>query len=1016
VRIDRDNWNRISALLDHALELQPNEIPGWLAQLAQRDPAAACTLQELLSRRAIIATGSFLDSLPQLQDSTAAPEPAHPGGAFSAGTRVGPYLLESELGRGGMGSVWRARRDDGTFTRTVALKLPFAEHYRREFIDRFCRERDILAALAHPHIARLYDAGITAEGQPYLAMEYVEGVPLTQYCGEHRASLATRLALFAQVLDAVGYAHSNLILHRDLKPSNILVTPAGNACLLDFGIAKLLPAGDADSADLTQFTRRMLTPGYASPEQIAGAPLGVASDIYSLGVLLYELLSAERPYRLTRRSVAALEEAILSADPQKPSQAVGDAVKAAEIGGMTVAQLRRALSGDLDTITLKALKKEPSLRYVSVDALGGDLQRYRAGLPVLARPDAPMYLLRKFIARHRLTVTVTVLVALALAATTGISVHQARLARAQAIVARNESDRAQAVQQFLQDIFRTNTHLQSDPLKARQTTARELLDAGAARVGQQLQDAPQAQAEVLMTLADMYTQMGLDAQAAQLRLRRIEALKKAGGSTSVELADAMLDYVVDISTTPERSQIPQLLQEARRILDTVGDFKSETRAGVWMESGSYLRYTAPERMQTLENDALRLLAASAPNSWIYQLALDKAGYARFELGDYAGAEAIFRKSLGEVHRRVATTSAWEISPLAGLAAAQAALGEFADAERNFRASLAASLARNGDAHVETHLAQSRLGAFLHATSRVREGLQLQAEALEGIRRGTVQENSTTAAGIRAQYGRSLLAEGGFDTAGEYLTRDVETLDKTFPQSTLLAAALLEHGKWATLTGRYREAQADLDQALALRRSIGGKASAPALENPYLLAQGELALAQGDAQGAMQWAQHMHAAPAPAYRLAMVDEVARNTLLAEALSAQGRFAESLNAAQAAVDAAQHADIRNYIQVYEANALLALGESLRRGGKAQTAVSLLRQALSLRLATDEPNSAWLAQIRISLAQCLLDLNQNAEAKKLYEQASASQSQHADLGLQFLQPQHGLAKRLQSFLRHP
>ncbi len=1009
MRIDRDNWNRISALLDQALELRPEEIPGWLADLALRDPAAARTLQELLNRRAIIDTGSFLESLPQLQDSTAAAQLANPGSAFSAGTRIGPYLLESELGRGGMGSVWRARRVDGTLTRTVALKLPFAEHYRREFIDRFCRERDILAALAHPHIARLYDAGITAEGQPYLAMEYVEGVPLTQYCSERRASIATRLALFAQVLDAVGYAHSNLILHRDLKPSNILVTPAGNACLLDFGIAKMLPTGESDSADLTQFTRRMLTPGYASPEQIAGAPLGVASDIYSLGVLLYELLSSERPYRLTRRSVAALEEAILSADPQKPSQAVGDAGKAAEIGAMTVAQLRRALSGDLDTITLKALKKEPPLRYVSVDAFGGDLRRYCSGLPVLARPDAPMYLLRKFVARHRLAVAVTVLVALALAATTGISVHQARLARAQAIVARNETERAQAVQQFLQDIFRTNTHLQSNPLKARQTTARELLDVGAARVGEQLKDAPEAQAEVLLTLADMYTQMGLDVQAAQLRLRRIEALTKAGASTSVELADSLLDYVVDISTTPERVRIPALLREAQGILDKLGDFKSETRAGVWMESGSYLRYTAPERMQSLEDDALRLLAVNAPDSWTYQLALDKAGYAHYELGDYAGSEIIFRKSLQEVHRRVATTSAWEISPLAGLAAAQSALGEFVDAERNFRASLAASLAQNGDSHIATHISQWRLGSFLHATSRVREGLQLQAQAIDGIRRGTVPQNSTVAAAIRAQYGRSLLAEGGFDAAEEYLAQDVATLDKTFPDSILLAAALLEHGKWATFTGHYREAKADLERALALRRSIGGKAREPTLENPYLLAQGSLALAQGNTDGAIQWAKQMHAARSPAYPAAMVDEVARNTLLAEAFSAKGQFAESMNTARTAVDAAQHADIRNYIQDYEADALLALGESLRRGGKGQTAVALLRRALSLRLATDVPNSPWLAQIRVSLAQCLLDLNQNAEARKLYGEAAASLSHHADLGLQFRQPLHELAKRL-------
>jgi len=310
--------------------------------------------------------------------------------ALKPDSLVGIYRLVREIGHGGMSTVWLAMRTDELTTRPVALKLPHTHLLGALFADRFARERDILANLTHPNIAHIYDAGISPHGQPFLAMEYVAGDTLTQYCESHGLGIADRLGLFLQVLAAVAYAHGQSVIHRDLKPSNILVREGGQVVLLDFGIAKLLVDGMADETELTRQAGATLTPQYASPEQIRGDPLGPATDIYSLGVVLYELLTTRRPYAQARSSRRDLEDAILSADPRPPSEAVGGE-----------AALRKALQGDLDTIVLKALHKQPEQRYPTVDAFADDLRRHLRHEAIRARPDTLGYRLRSLAARHR---------------------------------------------------------------------------------------------------------------------------------------------------------------------------------------------------------------------------------------------------------------------------------------------------------------------------------------------------------------------------------------------------------------------------------------------------------------------------------------------------------------------------------------------------------------------------------------------------------------------------------------
>jgi serine/threonine-protein kinase len=439
VKFTDQEWFVLSRLLDEALARPPGERQAWLEALPSSTSSLRVTLQELLADHGTAETNEFLKTLPKLDRIRAPAEDT--SGRLGEGAVVGPYRLLRELGRGGMGAVWFAERTDGVLKRPVALKLPHPGMHGVQPAQRFDRERDILSALTHPHIARLYDAGVTAEGQPFLALEYVDGQPLGAYCDAHRLGIAQRLELFLQVLSAVQYAHAHLVVHRDLKPSNVLVTPEGQVRLLDFGIAKLIAEEVAAESDLTQAAGRLLTPDYASPEQISGAPLTTATDVYSLGVMLYELLTGDRPYRLKRDSRGALEEAILEGDVARPSAACRDPAKTG-FRGLPLARLQKVLRGDLDTIVLTALKKNPAERYASVTVFADDIRRYLAHEPVSARPDSLGYRAAKFVRRNRLAVGLSGLAVVALIGGLAGTIAGAARATREASIAKEERHRA----------------------------------------------------------------------------------------------------------------------------------------------------------------------------------------------------------------------------------------------------------------------------------------------------------------------------------------------------------------------------------------------------------------------------------------------------------------------------------------------------------------------------------------------------------------------------------------------
>ena len=394
-----DQWQALSPYLDQALAMTDDERAAWLSQLGEQDPALAAQLGALLDEHRVLAQEGFLEH----------GRFALPRSAGLAGQKLGPYTLISQIGQGGMGTVWLARRSDGRFERQAAVKFVSIALAGGATEERFKREGSILGRLTHPHIADLLDAGISSDGQPYLILEYVDGTTIDEYCDQHKLGVEARVRLFLDVLAAVAHAHANLIVHRDIKPSNVLVTTGGEVKLLDFGIAKLLE-GEGQTGAATLLTHEggsALTPQYAAPEQLTGRPVTTATDVYALGVLLYLLLSGRHPAGAPH-SPAELVKAVLDSEPPRVSDATtADTELIAERRGATPDKLRRGLRGDLDTIVGKALKKDPQERYASVTGFADDLQRYLKHEPISARPDTLAYRTAKFLRRNRTAVPLT---------------------------------------------------------------------------------------------------------------------------------------------------------------------------------------------------------------------------------------------------------------------------------------------------------------------------------------------------------------------------------------------------------------------------------------------------------------------------------------------------------------------------------------------------------------------------------------------------------------------------------
>ena len=452
-----ERWHEIKDKLDAILNLAPEQRPAYLEQVSGADPELRRELESLIASHEQAGT-DFLNVPPPQALDPSAPDDLDPGRRDPMiGRRLGTYEIVEQIGAGGMGEVYRAVRADDQYHKQVAIKLVRAGQNSDFVIRRFKNERQILATLDHPNIARLLDGGTTEEGIPYFVMELIEGQPITEYCDSRNLPIAERLKLFVAVCSAVQYAHQRLIVHRDIKPGNILVTHEGTPKLLDFGIAKIVDT-EAETGPATLTIFRALTPGYASPEQVKGEPITTASDVYSLGVVLYELLSGQHPYSAPGYTPHQIARAVCEVDPEKPSTIVRRTESSPSAGGQpplrsattipldesSADRLSKRLSGDLDNIVLMALRKEPERRYASVDKFAEDLRRHLANLPVFARKDTAGYRISKFVARHKAGVAATVAAIVILIVGIVATLREAQIAREQASIARSQRARAEA--------------------------------------------------------------------------------------------------------------------------------------------------------------------------------------------------------------------------------------------------------------------------------------------------------------------------------------------------------------------------------------------------------------------------------------------------------------------------------------------------------------------------------------------------------------------------------------------
>jgi len=799
VRVAPGDWPALSRLLDAALDVAPESRERWLESLPAEDLAYSGQLRELLRQHAAAETRDFLETLPKLSDEES---PTPPPG-LTPGTQIGPYTIQEEIGRGGMGAVWRARRSDGVLNRTVALKLPHVGPYGAELVERFGREREILAKLAHPNIARLYDAGFSDAGQPYLALEYVAGLPLTRYCDTNRLDVRRRLEIFQQILLAVQYAHRHLVIHRDIKPTNVIVAADGQAMLLDFGIAKLIEseaAGEPGGREAlrTQLGAAPLTPDYASPEQVGREHVTTASDIYSLGVLLFELLTGNRPYRLKRGSRALLEEAILTADPQRPSQSVSEA--AAADRATTVKGLVRTLHGDLDTIVLKALKKSPAERYASADAFLKDIQHYLRHEPVAARPDSGWYRTGKFVARHKLPVAATAAGALAILAVAGVAMleaHEADLQRDRALAL---SSRNAAVTDFL-DVMITEAAQAGKPVSVSDMLARS-----EALVRSQYEGDPVDRAAVLDMLGQHYHTMGDDSRSVPL-LR--EALAAARASTDRDLIRQLrCDHAMFVAAQGDVAAAKPVLMEV------IADPGTAPLQSAWcLEDLAYIAQDnedGPSAVKYGYQALERLSQAKNFPAVTHALFLGSVGYGEHLVGHNAVANRYYEQALTEFVHAGRERSPDAVTVRNNWAVMSDGVGEPKRSLELYDQTLAILAQNDPTAPIPSYLLANRAKAL--------DGIGRLEEARTEYLRCDAETHRTDKVLVRSYclLGLANIAREQGDLADSrvLVDRSAEVVgDKAPPGSPTMIAIQTQRGQLAFLQGKPAAAHADLDPAI-----------------------------------------------------------------------------------------------------------------------------------------------------------------------------------------------------------
>ncbi len=706
-----DRWQKMNEIFLEALEMSEEDRSRFLREATGNDEAMAQSIAHMLHLDREAET--FLDHpLPLPSGNLGAfdlPEdPDRPAGHlsqdieahFEPGQRVGPYRLLEKLGEGGMSLVFLAERDDEAFRRQVALKVLRAGMASRGMLRRLHQERQILADLDHPYIARLFDGGTTDAGLPFLVMERVDGIPIDVFCDQQRLPVLDRLRLFEKVAEAVRFAHQNFVVHRDLKPSNILVQSDGTPKLLDFGIAKLLAPTSRSTSPPTEIFLRALTPDFASPEQIRGLRITAASDVYSLGVLLYLLLTGRLPFVFRERTLEAMDRTLREQLPPRPSQLFSQE-QPADVASISTSRssrpeaLSRLLKGDLEAILLKALRSEPDQRYGSVERLCEDLQSYQNGFPVLARQGSRAYKVRKFLRRHRLASAAAAgAVVTLMVFSIVVSLLSLRMIR--------ERDRSLEIQSFLEDVFAL-----ADPGTGggQEWTVREAMDRGVARLEDRLENQPETQADLLHVIGNVYTNLGLGDQGSDALSRALETRIREFGSQSLEVAITRSDLSQALL---DQQRLEEAEQEARAAVRKMRQLRDRPFGTVehphWVEALNSLvsilcRQSRFEEADSPSAEALQVSRSLWGEAHVTDLrATNNRAVVERGLGNYRQAENLYSEGLSLSRRLFGPHHPLVLRLLGNLAAVQRREGRVLQAEENYREALRISEVLFGPDH------------------------------------------------------------------------------------------------------------------------------------------------------------------------------------------------------------------------------------------------------------------------------------------------------------------------------
>jgi len=975
--VQPERWMRLERIFADSLALPEAARAAFLERTCGDDADLRSEIEALL--RAHEAPGA-LDA-PPYSPKTSAPQPS-----LTAGTCLGHWRIERLIGRGGMGEVYAALRADGAFEQRVALKL--LRYEAAGEMERFHAERRILARLEHPGIARLLDGGMAPDGRPYTVMEYVEGRTLTDYCRERRAQLSERLNLFAKVCDAVAFAHRNLVIHRDLKPANILVDAGGAVKLLDFGIAKLLDVASLPrDADVTMAP---FTPEYAAPEQLSGEPVTTATDVYALGVLLFELLTGERPLRTQGLPSTQALKLVMDREAPTPSR-----IALAKPDSPVAARL---LTGDLDAIVAKCLRKEAGHRYETVDALKRDVERHARNEPVLAREGARLYVFGRLLRRYRWAVTGVAALIVALAAGLAGTIWQARRAETQART-------SAAVQGFLSDLFRANSSNQDDPVKARQTTARELLDLGVKKIDTAMIDAPAAKVSVLGLLSELYEDLALDDEAVRLRRQAVDLSSAINGADSVQTASALIYLGGSMHSSSAVGERQKVLEEAAAILDRKRDFSSETRGVLLMKQAEHFSSIDTPRAFDYSRQAVRVLEDRGPSQ-----DLAEALYSRGLIEQKTG---LMREAAASLRKAIDVSRAVDGFPNPALPRFYAFLGDVeyrlqdvAAAEQSQRLALSTAKAINGEEHVDTLQVEMRLGRFLFDTARTQEGMTLvqSAKQLALKIRGPEDSFHTPMALLEHGYEQArfgLPEEGLADMQAAIVIYRAHR-----PGATYLGAMLVDAATALVDIGRFSDAHQFLDEATAIRIKNGLDVRAP-IYNFNTSTRVRLALAQGEIETARSLTDTLFVDADETLGISFTS-TEQWLLSAEIDLAEGNAVSATELTRRVRGKIASSHLEDYLAFYAMRADLIEGRAMLQDHPAD-AQALLQRTLSMRERLLAPSSLRIADAQIALAECDLVLERPSEARLLADAATAIHAQHPQVGEQYGAPLHRLKNRL-------